>query len=87
MPQLFLMVIVAVALHIILGWPLLAGIVIVAAILTVPGLIKLFTQINDENRPAVFGIALQAVGGTIIASTLAYVGAVLGYFFTGHATW
>ena len=53
MPQLFLMVIVAVALHSLLGWPLLAGIVIVAAILTVPGLIKLFAQVNDENRPAV----------------------------------
>jgi len=56
-------------------------------ILTVPGLIKLFAQINDENRAAVFGIALQAVGGTIIAGALAYVPMVLVYFFTGHATW
>jgi hypothetical protein len=87
MPQLFLMVIVAVAVHLILGWPLLAGIVIVAVILTVPGLIKLFAQVNDENRPAVFGIALQAVGGTIIAAVLAYVPMVLFYYFTGHATW
>jgi hypothetical protein len=79
MPQLLLMVIVAVALHLILGWPLLVGIVIAAAILTVPGLIQLFVQINDENRPAVFGIALQAVGGTIVAATIAYVGVVLAY--------
>jgi hypothetical protein len=81
------MVIVAVALHLILGWPLLVGIVIVAAVLTVPGIIKLFAQINDENRPAVFGIALQAVGGTIIASILAYVGVAGGLFFTGHPSW
>jgi hypothetical protein len=62
MPQLFLMVIVAVALHLLLAWPLVVGIAVIAAILTVPGLIKLFAQINDENRPAVFGIALQVIG-------------------------
>jgi hypothetical protein len=50
MPQLLLMVIVAVALHLLLGWPLLAGIAIAAAVLTLPGLIKLFVQVNDENR-------------------------------------
>jgi hypothetical protein len=87
MPQLLLMVIVAVALHLILGWPLLAGIVITAAALIVPGLIKLFAQVNDENRPAVFGIALQAIGGTVIASIIAYVGVALGYFFMGHPSW
>jgi Mn2+/Fe2+ NRAMP family transporter len=62
MQQLALMVIVAVALHLLLGWPLLAGIVITAAVLTIPGLIKLFAQVNDENRTAVFGIALQVIG-------------------------
>jgi hypothetical protein len=87
MPQLLLMVIVAVALHLFLGWPLLAGIVITAALLTAPGLIKLFAQINDENRAAVFGIALQAIGGTLIAATLAYLGAALGQYFAGHPTW
>ena len=87
MPQLFLMVIVSVAIHLLLGWPLLVGIVIAAAILTAPGLIRLFSQVNDENRPAVFGIALQAIGGTIIASAIAYVGVVLGYFFMGHPSW
>lgn len=81
------MVIVAVALHLILSWPLLAGVVIVAATLTVPGLIKLFSQMNDENKPAILGIALQVIGGTIIAGALAYVPMVLVYFFAGHATW
>jgi hypothetical protein len=87
MLQLILMVIVAVALHLILGWPLLAGIVITAAALTVPGLIKLFAQINDENRTAVFGIALQAIGGTVIASIIAYVGMAVAFFFMGHPSW
>ena len=87
MPQLLLMVIVAVALHLIFGWPVLAGIVVTAAVLTVPGLIKLFAQVNDENRPTVFGIALQAIGGTLIAATIAYVGAALGQYFAGHPTW
>ena len=86
MPQIF-MVIVAVALHYFLGWPLLAGVVIAAAILIAPGLLQLLSQTNDENRPAVFGIALQAIGGTIIGAVLAYVPMVLVYFFTGHATW
>jgi hypothetical protein len=86
MPQLFLMVIVSVALHLLLGWPLLVGIVIALAILTAPGFIRLFSQVNDD-RPAVFGIALQAIGGTIIASAIAYVGVVLGYFFMGHPSW
>jgi hypothetical protein len=81
------MVIVAVAIHLLLSWPLLAGIVITAAVLTVPGLIKLFAKVNDENRPAVVGIALQAIGGTIIASIIAYVGMALAYFSMGHPTW
>jgi hypothetical protein len=87
MVQLLIMVVVAVALHLILGWPLLAGIVIGAAILTVPGLIKLLSQANNENRHVVFGIALQAIGGIMIAAIIAYVGAVIGTLVSGHASW
>jgi hypothetical protein len=87
MPPFIPMVIVAVLLHLILGWPLLAGVVIVALFVTVPGLIKIFSQINDENKLAVFGIAIQVVGATIIVAVLSYVPMVLVYFFTGHATW
>jgi hypothetical protein len=81
------MVIVAIAVHSFLGWPLLTGVVIAAAILTVPGLLQLLSQANADNRPAVFGIALQAIGGTVIAAVLAYVPMVLVYLFTGHAIW
>jgi hypothetical protein len=63
------MVIVAVTLHLILGWPLLIGLLIGTAILVVPGLIKLLSQANNENRNVVFGIALQVIGGTISQST------------------
>jgi hypothetical protein len=56
-------------------------------VLTVPGLIQLFTKMNKENKPAVFGIAFQAIGGTIIASALAYIGAVIGTFASGHPSW
>jgi len=88
MPQLFLMVIVAVTLHLILGWPLLIGLLIGTAILVVPGLIKLLSQANNENRNVVFGIALQVIGGTIIAAIIAYVVVVLGTFGTGrHPSW
>ena len=56
-------------------------------VVTVPGLIKIFSQINDENRFAVFGVATQAIGATIMVAVLSYVPMVLFYFFTGHATW
>jgi hypothetical protein len=87
MPPFLPMVIVANLLHLILGWPLLVGVVIVALIVTVPGLIKIFSQINGENRFAVFGIAIQVIGATIGVSILAYVPTVLFYYFSGHATW
>jgi hypothetical protein len=64
-----------------------AGVLIVAAVLTIPGLIQLFTKMNKENKPAVFRIAFQVIGGTIIASALAYIGAVIGTFASGHPTW
>jgi hypothetical protein len=47
-----------------------------------PGIIKLLAQLNDENRPAVSGIALQAVGRTVVALT-AYVGMVLALLLYG----
>jgi hypothetical protein len=87
MPPFLPMVIVANRLHLILGWPLLVGVVIVALIVTVPGLIKIFSQINDENRFAVFGVATQVIGATMIVAVLSYVPMVLFYFFTGHASW
>jgi hypothetical protein len=47
---------------------------------------KIFSQINGENRFAVFGIAIQVIGATIGVAVLSYVPMVLFYFFTGHAT-
>jgi len=45
------------------------------------------SQANNENRNVVFGIALQVIGGTIIAAIIAYVVVVLGTFGTGHPSW
>lgn len=81
------MMIAAIVLHQFLGWPLLAGVVIAAAIATVPGLVQLFAQVNADNRFAVFGIALQAIAGTVIGMVLTYVPMVLVYFLTGHPSW
>jgi hypothetical protein len=85
MPPFLSMVIVANLLHLILGWPLLVGVVIVALTVAVPGLIKILSQINNENRFAVFGIAIQVIGANRCSLVLRPM--VLFYFFTGHATW
>ncbi|HXM04231.1 MAG TPA: hypothetical protein VN939_16595 [Chthoniobacterales bacterium] len=87
MPQLVLLVIVVVALHLLLGWPVIAGFVIAAAPPHGARIHQTFSQANGQNRPAVFGISSRAIGRTIIAAVLAYVPMVLVYFFTGHATW
>jgi hypothetical protein len=82
MIQCFLMIIVAVALHLTLGWPLLVGSVIVAAIFILPGLYKVLLNAG-EAKPDVTG----ATRKKIIISMIAYVAAAFESFWRGHPTW
>jgi hypothetical protein len=82
MIQFFLMIVVAVALHLALGWPLLVGSVIVAGIFILPGLYKTLLNAADA-KPDFTG----ATRKRIIILVIAYVAAVFESFWRGHPSW
>jgi hypothetical protein len=58
MPQILLMVIVAEVLHLFLGWPLFADVILTCAALITRGLWTLLTQGEADSKPVRLALAL-----------------------------
>jgi hypothetical protein len=93
-PTLF-MVVVGEVLHLWLGWPLWAGVVIVGILATGPGVVQLLggkATDNEETdkgqeRYVRIGFALSAIGATLIAAVLAYIPLIIVNWLMKNPSW
>jgi hypothetical protein len=83
------------ALHLWLGWPLWAGVVIVGILATGPGVVQLLggkATDNEETdkgqeRYVRIGFALSAIGATLIAAVLAYIPLIIVNWLMKNPSW
>jgi hypothetical protein len=85
MPTL-LMVVVSLALHLWLGWPLWAGVAVVGALAVGRSLASLLSY-GDALRADRIRLGLEVVGGMVIAMLTAYIPMVVVMFWTKHPSW
>jgi hypothetical protein len=76
--------IVAVVLHLWLGWPVWVSVLVAFGGQTILGLIS---AIATAGRMLPASIFLQAIGGALIGMVLAYIPMVIVFYFTGHPSW
>jgi hypothetical protein len=86
MIPMLLMVLVSEVLHLWLGWPLWAGVVIVCALTVGRSFLWLlgYGAALKENR---MRLALEVVGGTAIIALLAYISMIIVNFLMMHPSW